>query len=83
MMNYDYSGVERYAKSLGLDFQIDWVADFDQQAAAFGLSQAQVDMVMQHHLLHVKRLFIPQIYMWRQRIKLALFFLFGKVKKNA
>ena len=79
-MNYDYSGARDYAKSLKLFFIESWVEDFDQQAKAFGFTQAQVDMGLQHHLIQVRHLFTPQIYTWKERIMLALFFLFGKVK---
>ena len=77
-LNYNYSGATAYAESLKLQFVESWVINFDQQAFAFNMTQAQVDMCLQHHFIHLRHVFTPQIYNWRQRLALALFFLFGR-----
>ena len=79
-MNYNYSGAAAYAKAIGVEFFESWVENFDQQAQAFGFSQAQVDIAMQHHLWHVKFLFSPKTYNFKQRLMLAGHFLFGRKK---
>lgn len=75
--NYDYSSAEAYAKSLGLVFLKDWAVDFDQQAKAFGFTQAQVDMACQHHLIHLSHVLNPKIYTWKQRLGLAAHYIFN------
>lgn len=81
MLNYDYSGAADYCKEIGLVWMgEDWVRDFDAHAVAHHFTQAQVDLCLHHHLLQVKHLFTPQIYNWKQRIALAVYFLLGRMK---
>ena len=81
MMNYDYTASEAYCKSIGL-FWLgdDFVRDADTEAHALGFTQEQVEAAMRHHLWQVKWLFTPSTYNWKQRILLALHFLFGGSK---
>lgn len=82
-MNYNYSGSKAYAKQIGMTFDESWASDFDQQAKAFNFTQAQVDMALQHHLHQMKHIFTPSTYTMKQRILIALCFIFGKGFKNA
>lgn len=77
-LNFNYSSGEAYAKKLGLVWMPDLVVDFDQQAAAHGFKQAQIDLCIQHHLHQVNWLFRPQNYTLLQRIKISLWFLLGR-----
>lgn len=80
-LNFNYSSGEAYAKQLGLTWWPSWVVGFDQQAAAHGFRQAQVDICIQHHLQQVAHLFDGRIYTLGQRLSLALHFLFGRKTK--
>lgn len=80
MTNFNYESGIAYAKKLGLTWIPEWVEDFDQQAAAHGYTQAQVDLAIQHHLQQVKHLFSTSTYTFRQRVLLALHFIFGRKK---
>lgn len=79
-MNYNYKSAEDYAKACGLVLQQERLAEFDQLAFAHGFSQAQVDVAMQIHLRHVAFILLPSSYTLKQRILLALHFLFGRKK---
>lgn len=79
-MKFNYSASEAYAKSCGLALEHNRLAEFDQLAAAHGFTQSQVDVAMQVHIRHVAWLFNPKNYTFKQRIMLALYFLFGKWK---
>lgn len=78
MLYYNYTAAEAYAKSCGLALQPERVAEFDKLASAHAFTQAQVDIAMQVHIRHVAFLFQPKSYGWKQRIVLALHFLFGR-----
>lgn len=77
-MNYNYTAAEAYAKACGLVLQQERLAEFDQLSFAHGFSQAQVDVAMQIHLRHVAFIMLPSSYTFKQRIMLALYFLFGR-----
>ena len=79
-MNYDYTASKDYCKIIGLQ----WLGDdfsglimMDVEAKSLNLTQEQVDAAMRHHLWQVKWLFTPKTYSWKQRIALAIHFLFG------
>ena len=78
-MNYNYSGVEKYARNIGVVWHSKWFAPFDEQAKVFGFTQAQIDVALQHHLWNVKnRIFNPKEYAFKDRIKIAASFLIGR-----
>ena len=79
MKCYDYAASEKFCRSLGLQWFGDaWVEDAAKEAFLLGFTQQQFDAAMRHALIHVWRLFTPQSYTIKQRIRLALHFLFGK-----
>lgn len=81
-MNYDYTASKEYCEYVGLiwlDNQL--LRSADEAAAAAGLTQEQVDVVMRHHLWSVRMLFDPKSYRFIGRLGLALHFLFGKMKE--
>ena len=80
-LNYNYEVWPDYCKAHGLIWIPEWVENFDQLAKAHGYTQAQVDIAIQSHLVQVEHLFSPKTYNWKQRILLALWFLFGRKKK--
>lgn len=79
-MKFNYSNAEVYAKSCGLVLQAERLQEFDQLAAAHGFTQSQVDVAMQIHIRHIAWLFNPKNYTFKQRILVALYFLFGRKK---
>lgn len=80
MTNYNYTDAEAYAKACGIFLLPDKLLEFDQMAQAHGFSQAQVNVAIQIHIRHVSWLFDPKNYSLKQRIALALWFLFGRKK---
>jgi hypothetical protein len=80
-MNYDWRNPKRYCGLLGLKWLGDeYVEQFDNVAEDVGLSQRQLEKVVWHALSHVRYLFSPQNYRYRQRIAMAMWFLFGRWK---
>lgn len=78
-MNYDYTASKVYCESIGLVWLGDaFLIDADTEAYLLDFTQVQVDAAMRHHLWQTKFLFDPKTYNWKQRIGLALHFLFGK-----
>ena len=81
-LNYDYSRSRDYCQFIGLQWLgDDFVTGADAEAYFLEFTQEQVDAAMRHMLWHIKFLFTPQSYGAWQRIKIALWFLFGKWKK--
>lgn len=80
--NYDYQPSIDYCKQIGLLWLGDsHIAPVATEARHYGFSQKQFDTALRQHLWQVKCLFTPQNYNMLARIKLAAWFLFGKVKK--
>ena len=80
MTHYDYSDAKQYCQQIGLV----WLGDdfpalihMDADAEANGMTQAQVDIGMRHHLSQVAYLFNPKSYRWPARLGIALYFLTG------
>jgi hypothetical protein len=81
MSFYDYTASKKYCESLGLMWLGDaFIANADREAKQLNFTQEQVDAAFRHSLWHVKWLFTPQHYRWTQRIGLAFWFLFGRMK---
>lgn len=85
MLHYDYSESKKACAQFGLV----WLGDdyrplleADAAAALFGMTQAQVDVGMRHHLWQVKVLFTPTNYPWLSRLAIAFYFLTGWKPKN-
>lgn len=78
MLNYNYTAAETYAKSCGILLQTERLDEFDKLAAAHAFTQAQVDIAMQCHIRNVALAFYVGTYTWKQRIMIALNFLFGR-----
>ena len=75
---YDYGSSKIYCESIGLAWLgDDFVRLADADAHRLGMTQEQVEKAMRHHLWQVRWLFTPKNYSMRQRIGLALMFLFG------
>lgn len=80
-MNYNYQASKDYCKKIGLVWLgDDFVKEADADAQDSGFTQAQVDLAMRHHLWQIKFLFNPKTYGLKQRVLLALHFLFGGFK---
>lgn len=81
-LNYDYTASKQFCEQIGLVWLgDDFVRNADSDAYLLCFTQQQVEAAMEHHLVQVKWLFTPQNYNWKQRIAIALFFLFGWRKK--
>lgn len=79
-LNYDYTKVKEYTKSLGLVWMGDKYAplvEMDRDAKENGLTQDQVERGMFHHLRQVKILFTPKTYNLPGKLALAWYFLTG------
>ena len=78
---YDYSDARSYCKEVGLGFREDWLPDVDQNFAAAGMDQYQVNVAMRLHIWAVRRLVDTSAYTRWQRFGLALYFMFGWMPK--
>lgn len=75
---YDYTLAKAYCEGIGLYWLgDDFVAAADAEAHQLGFTQEQFDAAMRHHLWQVKWLFTPTNYNWKNRVILALHFLFN------
>ena len=78
-MLYDLSPSREYCERIGLVWLgDDYLAPAMKEAFELGFTQAKFDAAMRHSMDHVKRLFTPSNYTWRQRLMLAAHFLFGR-----
>lgn len=77
-LNFDYTASKFYCHQIGLIWLgDDFVRAADADALTHHLTQDQVDTFMRHHLWQVKWLFMPKNYSYKNRLKMALFFLTG------
>lgn len=77
-LNYSYDTSKSYCKQMGmLWLGDDFVSASDKEAYDLRFTQEQVDAAMRHHLWQVKWLFTPNNYKLLDRIKIAIFFIFG------
>lgn len=74
---YSYEAGKKYCAYIGLAWDDGFVGIADAHFAAVELTQDQVDNLLCVHAWHVKHLFTPANYSWRQRLGLALYWLFG------
>lgn len=82
-LHYDYGASKQFAESLSLIWLgDDFVRAADAEAYLLGFTQEQVNAAMRHHLFQVAWLFNPSTYKWRERIAIALWFLFGFGKRE-
>ncbi len=83
-LHYDYTASRAYCEEIGLLWLgEDFVRNADADAYKFAFTQEQVDVAMKHHLWQVRYLFTPQSYPALSRIKLAFYFLFGRVNAKS
>lgn len=78
-LHFDYTASKAYCEQIGLVWADGLVDAADEDCFKAGMTQSQIDVALQHHLWNVKHLFNPSAYIFMDRIKLALWFLF-KVK---
>lgn len=76
-LHFDYTASKAYCAQIGLTWLEGMVDNADADCFAAGMTQAQVDIAMRHHLWNVRHLFDPKAYKWRDRLKLVLWFLVG------
>jgi hypothetical protein len=77
-MKFDWSYARSLAAAKGMTLVDEIAQQADARFAEIGLTQHQVDCVLQVHLHHIAWLFTPKRYTLRGRIALAWHFLFGK-----
>lgn len=76
-LKYDYSDVANFCQYHGMSFDLSQVEEADRYFDQAEFSQRQVNIAMRLHAWRVKHLFNPAIYGFKDRVKLALHFLFG------
>ena len=82
-MRYDYSNIKSSCDRLGLLwFGDDYADQFALKADVAGFTQAQFDVAATQAMVHVTTIFTPQAYSWKNRILLALHFIFGKAPQQ-
>lgn len=77
-MVYDYSKARAYCATHGLVFHEDALMPADARFASLQLEQHQVDGLMELYCWNMNYYWRPGIYTLRQRIGIAIHFLFGR-----
>ncbi len=77
---YSYDDARKYAASLGLNWPEHWASAIDKVFDRLDLTQSQADLLLREHIWRVRWLFSPQHYSIQNRIKLAIWFLFGRFR---
>ncbi len=77
-MAYDLTEAKQRCAAAGLKWDDAAAAQAIAEFERLGLTDAQANGLMAFHALRVAWLFNPTTYGWRQRILLALHFLFGR-----
>ncbi len=77
-LKYSYDKPRQWCQANGMVFIEEWVPDIDAKFASLELDQEQVDELVIEYAHRIRWHFTPQNYSIIQRIKLALWFLFGR-----
>lgn len=77
-MHYDYRKARAYCDAHGLVFHEDALPVADARFASLELLQYQVDGLMELYCWNMNYYWRPSIYAVRQRIAIAIRFLFGR-----
>lgn len=75
-LSYRWEAARQYAADHKVGWVESWVQYYDRHFAELQLSQAQVDGCMRLAVTHIKHLFSPKTYTLRQRLSIALHFIF-------
>ncbi len=74
-MFYNHQKAKAFCEYQGLHYCETMAGVADAMLYKTGLSQDSFDAAMQLHISEVARLFSPKNYTFRQRVRIALFFL--------
>lgn len=80
MLHYDYSDARKALAAMGVQMNEDMLKQADDEFHYLALVEYEANRLVVLHAHFVKHLFNPKAYSAWGRVKLALWFLFGKYK---